>query len=140
MATKIQEVMTRQPVTLAVTTPVAEGARRMRDEDIGDVLVLDDSNEICGIVTDRDIAVRVVADGKDPEKVKLGDICSRELVTLSPDDSVSDAVKLMSKKAIRRVPVVDGGRPVGIVSIGDLAVDRDPESALADISAAAPNK
>ncbi len=111
----------------------------MRDQDIGDVIVLDDGDQLCGIVTDRDIAVRVVAEGRNPQEVKVGQICSRDLTTVSPNDDVGAAVKLMSQKAIRRVPVVDKGRPVGIVSIGDLAVDRDPDSALADISSAKPN-
>jgi CBS domain-containing protein len=113
-------------------------AQMMRDEDIGDVIVIDD-DQLCGIVTDRDIAVRAVADGKDPTETRLGHICSRDLVTIAPNDPAEHAVELMRKNAMRRMPVVESGRPVGIVSLGDLALDRDRNSALADISAAPAN-
>lgn len=136
MGQTIQEVMTHDPVALSASTPVTEAAQAMRDSDIGDVIVLDDGNQVCGIVTDRDIAVQVVADNRDASSTKLGEICSRDVATLEPTASVSEAVRLMSERAVRRIPIVDGGRPVGIVSLGDLAVTRDPESALADISAA----
>jgi CBS domain-containing protein len=111
----------------------------MRANDIGDVIVVDDNGKLTGIVTDRDIVVRVVAEGRDPRATRLGDIASRELTVLAPDDPVERAVELMRERAIRRLPVVEQGKPVGIVSIGDLALDRDPDSALADISAAPPN-
>jgi CBS domain-containing protein len=131
--------MTPNPVTLPATASLVEGALAMRDFDVGDVLVLDDGH-ICGIVTDRDIVVRGIAGGNYPATVKLAEICSRDLTTLSPTDRVEDAVNYMREKAIRRLPVVDGGKPVGIVSLGDLAVERDPHSALSDISAAPPNR
>ena len=133
----IQEVMTPNPMTCPATTTVADAARAMRDNDVGDVLVERDGS-VCGIVTDRDIVVRVVAQDSDLNQVSLGDICTDTLVTLSPTDSVEDAVRLMRTKAIRRLPICDDGKPVGIVSLGDLAVERDAESALADISAAKP--
>jgi CBS domain-containing protein len=139
MAQSIRDVMSLDPITVPADAGIATAARAMKESDIGDVLVLDDSDQVCGIVTDRDIVLRVVAEGRDPSETKLGDICSRELETLTPDDTVSDAVKLMSKKAIRRLPVIEGGRPVGIVSLGDLAIDQDPDSGLADISEAPPN-
>ena len=138
MAQRIREVMTASPKTCPATATVAEAAQFMRDRDVGDVLVERDG-EVCGIVTDRDIVVRAIADGQDPTQATLGDICSRELTTLSPADSVDDAVRLMREKALRRLPIMEDDRLVGIVSIGDLAQEREPESALADISAAAPN-
>jgi CBS domain-containing protein len=111
----------------------------MRDNDIGDVLVVR-NGKLHGIVTDRDLVVRVVAAGLDPERTNLDDICSAQVVVLAPDDSVNDAIHLMREHALRRLPVVgDDGKPLGIVSMGDLAVLRDPESALADVSAAPPN-
>ena len=140
MAQNIREVMTTEPVTMPERATVAEAARAMRDSDIGDVIVLDETQSARGIVTDRDIAVRLVAEGKDPSATALGDICSRDLYTLTPDDSVGDAIKLMSDKAIRRVIIIDSDKPVGVVSLGDLAVKQDPDSALADISAAPPNE
>jgi CBS domain-containing protein len=139
MAQSIREVMTSEPISISADAAVVDAAQAMRDSDIGDVLVLDDTEHVCGIVTDRDIAVRLVAERRDPFDTTLGEICSHELVSLAPDDTVEYAVKLMSEKAIRRLPVVESGRPIGIVSLGDLAVTRDPDSALADISEAPPS-
>jgi CBS domain-containing protein len=139
MTEYIRDVMTTNPETLPESTTVREAAETMRANDIGDVVIVDDNGAISGILTDRDIVVRVVAEGRDPRVTRIGDIASRELTAVSPDDPVDRAVQLMRERAIRRVPVVDKGKPVGIVSIGDLALDRDPDSALADISAAPPN-
>ena len=138
MAECIRDVMTTNPETLPESTTVREAAEAMRANDIGDVIVVDDNGQLSGILTDRDIVVRVVAEGRDPRATRIGDIASRDLTAVSPDDPVGRAVQLMRDKAIRRLPAVDKGKPVGIVSIGDLALDRDPGSALADISAAPP--
>jgi CBS domain-containing protein len=135
----VRDVMTPEPASLHASASVLDAARLMRENDIGDVVVLEDER-VCGIVTDRDIVVRVLSEGTDPAGVKVGDICSRELTTIAPTASLDDAVRLIREKAIRRLPVVgQGGEVVGIVTIGDLAVTRDPNSALADISAAPPN-
>ena len=107
-------------------------------EHIGDVVVLQDGN-MCGIATDRDIVVRAIANGKDPATTPIGEICGKDVTTLSFDTTIDDAVVLMRDKALRRLPVVDDGFPVGIVSLGDLALKRDPRSALADISGAPAN-
>lgn len=138
MAQTIRDVMTPNPFTVEAGDPVVLAARTMRESDVGFVVVVDDG-DVRGVVTDRDIAVRAVADGKDPNQVKVADICSGEVVTLEPDASVEDAARLMREKAVRRVPVVEGSTPVGVVALGDLAVEEDPESALADVSAAPPN-
>ena len=82
--------------------------------------------------------VRAVAENRNPVTVTVGEICSNDVTTLSPNDSISDAVKLMSDRALRRLPVVDDGHPIGIVSIGDLAIEQDRESALGQISSAPP--
>jgi CBS domain-containing protein len=139
MAQNIRSVMNTNPLTLPAKATVAEAASAMRDANIGDVIVLDDGR-ICGILTDRDIVVRAVAEGRNLVTTKVADICSQDLATLSPTDNVEDAVRLMRDKAIRRLPVVEGNKPVGIVSIGDLAVSQDPRSALGHISAAPPNR
>jgi CBS domain-containing protein len=139
MAQKIRDVMTTEPTTLPEYATVAEAAKRMRDEDIGDVLVVREG-ELTAVVTDRDIAVRAVAEDRAPTQTPLRDIASKELATVSPDDTIADAVRIMRDRALRRIPVVEGSRPVGIVSIGDLAVERDTDSALADISASEPNQ
>lgn len=136
----LNDVMTRDPVTLTASTTLSEAARMMALHEIGDVIVTDDdSGTMCGVVTDRDIVVRCLAVDDDPKTATLGSICTRDLVCLSPDDAVDDAVSLMRTKAIRRLPVVQEGKAVGVVSLGDLAQDRDPASALADISRAPSN-
>ena len=139
MAQYLREIMTQKPVTVQATDTVVAAARSMRDGNIGDVVVVD-NDQIQGILTDRDIVVRALAEGRDPARTTVGEICSRELTTLSPNDAIGDAEKTMRARAIRRLPVVEGGRPVGIVSLGDLAVERSPESTLGGISAAPPNR
>ncbi len=138
MAQTVGEVMTPDPVTLDTNASILAAAEVMRECDIGDILVCDDGR-ICGIVTDRDLVVRALADGHAPDQLTLRDVCSPELTMTLPDTEVDDAVRLMREKALRRLPVVEDGRPIGIVSLGDLAIVRDPMSALADISAAPPN-
>jgi CBS domain-containing protein len=139
MPNRIADVMTPNPLTLPEGTLVLEAAEAMRANDIGDVIVTDDGGKLLGIVTDRDVVVRVVAEGRDPRATRVGDIASRDITAVAPADRIDRAVDLMRTRAIRRLPVVDQDRPVGIVSIGDLALHRDPDSALADISGAPPN-
>lgn len=134
---ELREVMTPNPTVCSPDTSAAQAAEIMRDQGIGDVLVQHDGS--LGIVTDRDIVTRAVAAGRDPKEVTLGDICTRDIETVSLDTSIDDVIRLMSDKAVRRVPVVEAGKPVGIVALGDLAVDQDRRSLLADISAAPPN-
>jgi CBS domain-containing protein len=138
MAETVREVMTTDPTTLEYSSTIADAARAMRDGDFGAVIVTEDGS-IRGIVTDRDIVVRAIADGRDPDSTQLAEVVSEELETLSPDDSIDDAVAKVRAADVRRLPVVEDGRAVGIVSLGDLAVERDSDSALADISAATPN-
>ena len=138
MKDSIREVMTRNPKAVAQNATIMEAACAMRDNDIGDVVVLD-NGRLCGILTDRDIVVRALATGCDPNRTSVGEICSRALVTLAPEDSTGQAVRVMRERAIRRLPIEEHGRVVGIVTLGDVAVDVDRRSALADISAAPPN-
>jgi CBS domain-containing protein len=139
MGQQIKNVMTKTIFSVGEDTTLRQVAEQMRDHQIGDVLVTDDAGRLCGIVTDRDVVVRAVAEGMDLDVTKASEICSEQLVTLEPDAEVEDAVKLMRDRAIRRIPVVSDDKPVGIVTIGDLALARDPDSALADISAAPAN-
>jgi CBS domain-containing protein len=134
----LRDLMTPNPITLDATATAAEAARLMKDRHVGDVLVCREG-KLCGIVTDRDIVVRGLAE--DPVGVgatKLGELCTREIASLGPETQVADAIRLMEERAIRRVPVVQDGAPVGIVSLGDLAVARDRNSVLGRISAAPP--
>ena len=138
MPQSVRDVMTPNPKLCPATATVTEAAQFMRDSDVGDVLVERDGT-VCGIVTDRDIVVRAIAEGQDPTQAKLGDICSRDLTTLTPDATVDEAIRQMREKALRRLPIMENDRPVGIVSLGDLAQERDVDETLADISAAPPN-
>lgn len=139
MAQQINDIMTKRLVTVGVQTPLVEAARLMRDTDIGDVLVVDDGR-LRGILTDRDMVVRGVAENKDLENTTVQDVCSPDLVTVRPDDDAGRAVDLMRQHALRRLPVTEADdHLVGIVTLGDLAVERDEQSALADISSAAAN-
>jgi CBS domain-containing protein len=133
----LKHLMTPHPVTLPDTATLSEAAAQMAERDIGDVVVVGHARgSLCGVVTDRDIVVRAIAKRLDPSNTALRDICSRHVITLAPSDSPEDAVSLMRSHSVRRIPVVENGLAVGMVSLGDLAVDRDPESALADISRA----
>ena len=141
MAQMVRQVMTARPVALAEEASVVEAARAMRDGDFGSVIVVREPGRVvCGVVTDRDIAIRVVAEGVEPKMVTLGDICQGDVVTVSPQDPVDKVAQLMREKAIRRIPVVEDGRLVGVVSLGDLARKMDEGPALADISSAPPNR
>lgn len=139
MQRTIQEVMTNDPQTVQSGTSVRAAARQMRDNDIGDVLVMT-NGAMSGILTDRDIAVRMVAEGLDPENTSVGEICTPNPSTISSADGISSAVELMTTRSVRRLPVVDDGKLVGVVSLGDLALDVDRASALGEISAAEPNR
>jgi CBS domain-containing protein len=139
MAQSIREVMTADPRTVEASATVAEAAREMRDGDVGAVVVLD-GGAVAGILTDRDIAVRAVAVGLDPDATRVSEIASMNVVTLTVDQSVDDAIALVRDRDVRRVPVVQDGRPAGIVSLGDLAIERDTGSALADIASEPPNR
>lgn len=135
----VQELMTHDPVTVETSATIADAARLMRDHDTG-AIIATESGRIRGILTDRDIVVRAVADGGNPTQVRIDDVCSAQLVTLNPQDRVDAAIETMRRHDVRRLPVVDGDRPIGIISLGDLAMERDEESALADISSGAPNQ
>lgn len=139
MPQRISEVMTPDPVVLDDTSTMTTAAQAMRDNDIGDVVVTGSDGSPCGIITDRDLVVRGLAEGLDTASATLDEICQHQLVTVGPDDPIAAAVKAMEEHAIRRLPVMENGNLVGIVSIGDLAMERDPNSALGDISAAPPN-
>ncbi|MEV6739549.1 CBS domain-containing protein [Streptomyces sp. NPDC051104] len=137
MADFVREVMTPGVVAVLPDASLVEAAQLMRAEDIGDVLVAEDGH-VVGVLTDRDIALRAVADGADPLTVSARAVCTPDPVVVGPDDPVATAVDLMRGHAVRRLPVVEDGRPVGMVSLGDLAVAQDPTSALAAISQAEP--
>ena len=133
MAQSIREIMTADPRTVETGATVAEAAREMRDGDVGSVVVVE-NGAVAGIVTDRDIAVRVVAQGLDPDATRVGEVATMRPVTLTVDQTVDDAIRLVREQNVRRIIVLQDGRAAGIVSLGDLAIERDTDSALADIA------
>ncbi|HWG23703.1 CBS domain-containing protein [Actinospica sp.] len=138
MAQKVHEIMTANPATVSAQTTVSEAARVMRDANIGDVLITE-AGQLRGVLTDRDIVVRAVAH-ELPVDTRVQEICSPSTVTCAPSDDIDRAVALMREHGVRRLPVVDADQLVGVLSLGDLAIERDHRSALADISAARPNR
>jgi CBS domain-containing protein len=139
-AESIRDVMTPDPATCMTDETALDAALAMSRGDFGAVVVVaPQGEEVRGIVTDRDIVVRGVAEGKDPKATRISEIFTTEPTTLSPEDTLDEAVDALREAHVRRLPVVEDSHVVGIVSIGDLAKARDEKSALADISAAAPN-
>ncbi len=139
MATQVSELMSRQPIRISSTQSVADAARQMSNNDVGSVII-EDSGKVQGILTDRDIAVRVVAEGLDPTLTTAAEVCSRDLAMLSPEDDLQHAIDLMRERSVRRLLVVDStDHAVGVLSLGDLAMERDSFSLLGQISAAPPN-
>ena len=132
----VRDVMTSNPRTVSPSDSIQIAARIMKDEDTGVVPVVENGRPV-GIVTDRDIVVRCIAEGGGGDR-PVREVATTELVSVKPDDSTRDAEKLMSECQIRRLPVVEDGRLVGIVSLGDLAVkegsDRRTGDTLQDIS------
>jgi CBS domain-containing protein len=139
MATTVEQIMTRDPRTVDASDTIRDAARVMSESDIGDVVVME-GGKVTGIVTDRDIVVRAVAEGRDADSTQVSDVCTTGIETIEPDASIDDALSRMREKDIRRLPVARNGEPIGIVSLGDLAVEREPDSTLADISAASPDQ
>jgi CBS domain-containing protein len=135
----VKDVMTTTVVYLPSETTIAEVARTMREQDIGDVVVADGPS-LAGMVTDRDLVVRAVAEGHDPNATTVGEVMTRDLVTVRPEDTIQQAALLMRDRAVRRLLVCDDDQGlVGVVSIGDLAERIDPDSVLGGISSAEPN-
>jgi CBS domain-containing protein len=135
---KAREIMTRNPEVATPSTSVADVAQMMRDLDVG-IVPVSDGDRLLGVITDRDITIRVTADGLNPYDTSVQAFVSPNLVTVRPDDDVDKVRKLMADKQIRRVLVTDGDKLAGIISIGDVAVkdkgaDKKIGDALQDIS------
>jgi CBS domain-containing protein len=120
MGTSIKEVMSSDVRTCEPDATVVDVAKVMAKEDVGPIPVVE-GGRLVGLVTDRDLVVRVLAEGKDPETTRVGEVASRELVTLSPDEDLDQALKLLAQHQVRRLPVVEGDRVVGIVAQADIA-------------------
>jgi CBS domain-containing protein len=122
----VRDTMTTNSRTATPDLPASEAARLMQSEDVGSLPVVD-GERLVGVVTDRDIAVRVVAEGKDPTSTSVGEIHSKDLVTTSPNQDLDDALAEMARHQVRRVPVVDDGRLVGILAQADIAREAESE-------------
>jgi len=125
---KISEIMTTDIKKATPDNTLADIAAMMRDEDIGALPVVQDG-ELRGIVTDRDIVVRAIAEGKEPTTATVQEVLSEELESVEPDDDVEDAADLMASRQIRRLPVVQRGKLIGMVSLGDIAVKHEESTA-----------
>lgn len=134
---KVRDIMTNQVKWVAPTTPLVEVAKIMQQYDIGSVPVCE-QEKLLGLVTDRDIVIRAVAPGKDPNSVKAQEAMTTQIRTINPDADVHEASALMSKEQIRRLPVVENGNLMGIIALGDMAVEQihmdEAGEALSDIS------
>jgi|tagenome__1003787_1003787.scaffolds.fasta_scaffold20856951_1 CBS domain-containing protein len=135
---EVRELMSSAPETVDVSATIVDAAGLMQREDIGNVIVTQAGN-VAGIVTDRDIAVRCVAAGHDPATTKVTDAMTASPVTVRPTATVQEAIDTMRQNDVRRLPVVESGRPIGVVSLGDLTMSSQARSLLADISSAPPN-
>lgn len=121
----IRDVMTKDPRTVTTGSTVAEAARLMRDEDTGIVPIVE-GEKLAGVITDRDITINVVADGKDPQATKVDEVASTNLVTVDPQQELDEALRLMAQHQVRRIPVTEeDGRLVGIVAQADIAKHGD---------------
>jgi len=122
--TQVREVMTSNPESCSPQASVVDAAKVMAKEDVGPIPVVD-SGRLAGILTDRDIVVRVVAEGRDPQSTSVGDVASAELATVSPDEDLDRALHLLTEQQVRRLPVVEGETLVGVVSQADIARQGD---------------
>ena len=138
MTRKMRDIMSPAPVCMASGESVSAAARAMKEHGTGTVLVLSDG-QLSGLVTERDIMVRVLAENRDPLTTLVGDICSGELTVLGPDDEVEQAIRLVRERAVRRIPVLADGTAVGMVYIGDLALDTGEPSTFTALAAARPD-
>jgi CBS domain-containing protein len=128
MATKVSDVMSGRPFCVSPDTPVSEAAEVMEREDIGAIPVLD-GDQLTGVITDRDIVIRAIAKGKDPRGMPVREIWTRDVITVTPDAKLSDAMKLMASHQVRRLPVVDDeNRLVGVVAQADVALEANEKA------------
>ena len=127
MGTSVQDLMTSNPKTIASESSVVEAAKIMRDENVGIVPIVE-GERLVGTITDRDIAIKVVAEGKDARSTTVGQVASRDLVTVDPQQDLDEALRLMAQHQVRRLPVVEeDGRLVGILAQADVAREASPQ-------------
>jgi CBS domain-containing protein len=121
MAKSVRDAMTEDPRSIGASASVVEAARMMREEHIGSLPITDD-DQLVGMITDRDITTRVVAEAADPKMTSVEDVYSRDLISVEPNKDLGEALQLMARHQVRRLPVVENGRLVGIVAQADIAL------------------
>jgi len=118
---KVQDIMTKDPETVGPGTYIGDVAKLMRDLDVGIIPIVSD-DELKGVITDRDITIRVVAEGRNPDQVKVSEVASKQVVTIDPQQDLDEALRIMAKHQVRRLPVVEeDGKLVGVVAQADIA-------------------
>jgi CBS domain-containing protein len=128
------ELMTKDPKTCATTDVVQEAAQLMKSEDVGPIPIVGDNGKLEGIITDRDIVLKVVAEGRDPKTTKLADVMTTDVITCAADCNIEETLNLMEDNQVRRIPVVDAsGRLVGIISQADIATRLDDSEKTAEL-------
>jgi CBS domain-containing protein len=127
MANSVRDAMTEDPRSIGKSVSVVEAARLMREQDIGSLPITDDE-KLVGMITDRDITTRVVAEAADPMKTSVGDVYSQDLITVEPGNDLDEALQLMARHQVRRLPVVENGRLVGIVAQADIAISENEKT------------
>ena len=126
MAKSVRDSMTEKPHSIGASASVVEAARLMREEDIGSLPITEDE-KLVGMITDRDITTMVVAEGADPDSTSVGDVSSRDPISVEPDKDLEEALGLMARHQVRRLPVVENGRLVGIVAQADIALSENEQ-------------
>ena len=127
MAKSVRDAMTEDPRSIGASASVVEAARLMREQHIGSLPVTEDER-LVGMITDRDITTRVVAEGAVPETTSVGDVYSRDLISVEPNHDLDEAVKLMARHQVRRLPVVENRRLVGMVAQADIALKENEKT------------
>lgn len=134
--TQVKDVMSSNPTTCEPQASVVDAAKVMAKEDVGAIPIVE-GDRLVGLVTDRDLVMRVLAEGRDPGSTMVGEIASRDLVTVSPDDDLDRALQLMAENQVRRLPVVESDSLVGIIAQRDIALegqDRETGQVVEQIS------
>lgn len=135
---KVKDLMTTNVTTADINSSISEVAQSMKSLDVGSIPVCDNNKHVVGIVTDRDIVLRSVAEGSNVNDTKAEEVMTTQIVSVSPETDIHEAANIMAQRQIRRLPVVDNGRLVGIVAIGDFATQNiyvnEAGDALSDIS------
>jgi len=140
MSKTARDVMTGGAECIGENDTIADAAKRLADLDVGALPICGEDNRLKGMLTDRDIVLKVVAQGKDPGSTRAGELAEGKPVTIGADDSVDEALQTMAEHKVRRLPVIDGHDLIGIVSQADLArnVDEDKVGDLVEAISAAP--